>query len=59
MDSVLSTLEVQQMLDEAACALAGLPEAPTDSLVPGGPPEGGAVAGYPGGAGGYLEFVFR
>lgn len=58
-DSVLSTLEVQQMLDEQGCLLAALPEAPTDSLLPGGEPQAGPVLGYPGGAGGYLEFVFR
>ena len=58
-DSVLSTLEVQQLLGEEACQLASLPDAPTDSLMPGAPPEEGDIFGYPGGAGGSLEFVFR
>lgn len=58
-DSVLSTLEVQQMLEEEACQLSSLPDAPTDSLLPDALPEDGDVFGYPGGAGGCLEFVFR
>lgn len=56
---MLSTLEVQQMLDEQGWQLAALQELPTDSWQPGGEPQAGPPVGYPGGAGGYLEFVFR
>ena len=56
---MLSTLEVQQLLDEAGLQLPALPEEPTDSLAPGGAPREGPFVTYPGGAGGYLEFVFR
>lgn len=58
-DSVLSTLEVQQMLDEEDCHLSSLPDALTDSLLPDALPVEGGVFGYPGGAGGCLEFVYR
>ncbi len=58
-DSVLATTEVQQLLDEEGVALAALPEAAVDLTAAGTSGEGDGVYGYPGGAGGYLEFVFR
>ena len=58
-DSVLSTLEVQKLLEEAGLQLPALLDAPTESLAPGGAPREGPFVSYPGGAGGYLEFVFR
>ena len=59
---MLATTEVQQLLDEEGLALASLPEAAFDLTAAGTSGEehpGDGVYGYPGGAGGYLEFVFR
>ena len=50
-DAVLTTGEVQRLLDERGVALPALPEAPLDDLVSGAP-EHSRVYGYPGGAGG-------
>ena len=61
-DSVLATTEVQQLLDEEGLSLALLPEADREVAAAGlaadEEPDGG-VHGYPGGAGGYLEFIYR
>ena len=59
---MLATTEVQQLLDEEGLALASLPEAAADLTAAGTAGEdqqGDGMYGYPGGAGGYLEFVFR
>ena len=47
---MLTTGEVQRLLDERSVALPTLPEAPLDVLA-GGAPGDSAVYGYPGGAG--------
>ncbi|KAK9826721.1 hypothetical protein WJX81_001163 [Elliptochloris bilobata] len=57
-DVVLTTGEVQRLLEERGVSLAALPEVQLDDLASGAP-ERGRVYGYPGGAGGYLEYVFR
>ena len=49
-DTVLTTSEVQRLLDERGVALHSLPEAPLDDLASGAP-EHSRVYGYPGGAG--------
>ncbi len=61
-DSVLATTEVQQLLDEEGLSLALLPEADRDVSAAGVAADDrrdGSVHGYPGGAGGYLEFIYR
>ena len=60
-DSVLATTEVQQLLDEEGLSLALLPDADREVTAAGTSAEeqDGVVYGYPGGAGGYLEFIFR
>ena len=59
---MLATTEVQQLLEEEGLALASLPQAAADLTAAGTRSDeqlGDGVYGYPGGAGGYLEFVFR
>ena len=61
-DSVLATTEVQQLLDEEGLSLALLPESGRDMTAAGMPADDeqdSGVYGYPGGAGGYLEFIYR
>ena len=59
---MLATTEVQQLLDEEGLSLASLPETDHGATAAGmtaEEQEDGGVYGYPGGAGGYLEFIFR
>ena len=51
-DSVLTTVEVQQLLEERGCKLAELPEEPLDSLV-GGPHQN--LATWTGGSGEHFQ----
>ncbi|BDA43699.1 Cytosolic iron-sulfur assembly component 3 [Coccomyxa sp. Obi] len=57
-DSVLTSGEVQQLLEAHGRALSELPSAQLDSLV-GGIEEDGQLYGLPGGSGGYLNYIFR
>ena len=58
---MLATTEVQQLLDEEGLSLAQLPDVDREVTAAGVPAEqqDDSVYGYPGGAGGYLEFIFR
>ena len=56
-DSVLTTGEVAQMLSDSGAALPSLPEATLQPLL--GAASDGRLYGYPGGAGGYLDHIFR
>lgn len=59
-DSVLTTVEVAELLQQEGADLAALPEAPLPGATLALDPDGdGRLRGYPGGAGGYLEHVFR
>ncbi len=50
-DAVLTTGEVQRLLDERGVALRALPAAPLDRLSDAAPDDSGRVHGYPGSAG--------
>ena len=54
---MLTTVEVAELLQQENLQLADLPEAPLPPLA--GVPQDTTSYGYPGGAGGYLEHVFR
>jgi len=59
---VLATTEVQQLLDEEGLSLALLPDSVREVSAAGlaaDDERDGSVHGYPGGAGGYLEFIYR
>ncbi|KAL3144424.1 hypothetical protein ABBQ32_004170 [Trebouxia sp. C0010 RCD-2024] len=57
-DSVLTTSEVQQLVEQQAVSFPDLPCSPVDSVLgPTAPAE--QLHGVHGGSGGYLEFVFR
>ena len=58
---MLATTEVQQLLDEEGLSLALLPESDREVTAAGVAAEeqDGGVYRYPGGAGGYLEFIYR
>lgn len=57
MDSVLTTVEVAELLQQESVQLSEVPEAPLPALA--GIPQDSTSYGYPGGAGGYFEHVFR
>ncbi len=50
-DAVLTTGEVQRLLDERGVALRALPGAPLDRLSDAAPDDSGRIYGYPGSAG--------
>lgn len=54
---MLTTGEVAQLLEDSGAVMSSLPEAPPHPLL--GVPTDGRLYGYPGGAGGYLDHVFR
>lgn len=58
MDCVLTTVEVAELLQQEGADLTELPDSPLQPLLA-GVAEDGRLTGYPGGAGGYLEHVFR
>ena len=63
-DSVLTTGELAQLLDDHGRSLLQLQDSPLQQLLPsaaGAVTDDGAgsLLGYPGGSGGYLEHVFR
>lgn len=57
-DCVLTTVEVHQLLQDQGVDFASLPESPADVLLPGEDNEGGQW-GFPGGAGGFMEYAMR
>jgi hypothetical protein len=54
---VLTTVEVAELLQQEGTQLSELPEATLPPLA--GVPQDSSSYGYSGGAGGYLEHVFR
>ena len=54
---MLTTVEVAELLQQEGVQLSEVPEAPLPALA--GIPQDTTSYGYPGGAGGYLEHVFR
>ncbi|KAK9830279.1 hypothetical protein WJX72_010779 [[Myrmecia] bisecta] len=57
-DSVLTSSEVQLLLEARGADLAAMPDAPLDSMLSSVGPDG-QLYGVSGGSGGYLEFTFR
>ena len=55
---MLTTVEVGELLQQEGVALGQIRDAPLQPLLT-GLTEDGHLSGYPGGAGGYLEHVFR
>ncbi|CAK0781927.1 hypothetical protein CVIRNUC_005508 [Coccomyxa viridis] len=57
-DSVLTSGEVQQLLQSHGRPLPAIAQAPLDTLVP-GVQDDPRLYGIPGGSGGYLQYIFR